>query len=214
MKFSKKGLELIEMYDAMAKEGYDRVDEQRIEVAFSDFELRPYRSQIRSILNEHSISTVLDYGCGGSDWSAKGFDDESNNSAVEYFRLENAFRYEPARDLDERQKVDCVVSFDVLEHIFISDVPAVLRDMFSYASKAIVLNAACYSAAAKLPNGENAHITVRPPAWWKGMVDSIAVEYPDIAIYLFCSPGWRNSSVFPMWSANMWQESRSFVVDN
>ena len=214
IKFSRKGQELIRMYEKMAKEGYDRIDEQRIDVAFSDFELRPYRDQICSIFNEHSISTVLDYGCGGSDWMAKGFDDTSNKSAVEYFGLQNAYRYEPARDLDERQQVDCVLSFDVLEHVFISDVPSVLRDMFSYASKTIILNAACYSAAAQLPNGENAHITVRPPAWWKGMVDSIAVEFPDISIYLFCSPAWRNSSVFPVWSANMWQESSSFVVDN
>jgi len=214
MKFSKKGSELIEMYEKMASKGYDRVDSQRIEVAFSDFELRPYRTQIHSIFSKHAISTVLDYGCGGSDWSAKGFDDETNKSAVDYFELQRSYRYEPARNLDERQKVDCVVSFDVLEHIFISDIPLVLRDMFSYASKAIILNAACYSAAAKLPNGENAHITVRPPAWWKGMVDCISVEYPEIEIYLFCSPAWRNSSVFPMWSANRWQESGSFVVEN
>ena len=158
-KFSKKGQELIKMYEKMARDGYDRVGRQRVDDAFSDFELRPYREKILPVFNDYSISSVLDYGCGGSDWRSYGFDDESNQSAIEYFKLQNAYRYEPARDIDERQRVDCVISFDVLEHIFISDVPSVLRDMFLYASKLMVLNVACYPAAAKLPNGENAHIS-------------------------------------------------------
>lgn len=213
-KLSKKGQELIGLYKKMASEGYDRVDHKRVDNAFSDFELRACRPQILSIFNQHSISTVLDYGCGGSDWRASGFDDVSNQSAIEYFKLQNAYRYEPARDTDERQRVDCVVSFDVLEHIFISDIPFVLRDMFSYASKLIVLNVACYPAAAKLPNGENAHITVRHPTWWKGMVDSISIEYPTTSVCLLCSTGWRKGSMLPVWNASMWQESSTFVVDN
>lgn len=214
LKFSNKGQELIQMYGTMVKEGYDRVDQQHVENAFSDFELRAYKAQILPILNQHSISTVLDYGCGGSDWRASGFDETSHQSAIEYFNLKDAFRYEPARAIDERQRVDCVVSFDVLEHIFIADVPSVLRDMFSYASKLIVLNVACYPAAAKLPNGENAHITVRHSHWWKGMVDSISVEYPATSVWLICSTGWRVSTAYPIWSANMWQESSTFVVEN
>jgi hypothetical protein len=157
---------------------------------------------------------VLDYGCGGSDWLASGFDVVSNLSAIQYFNLQKTYRYEPARNIDERQRVDCVVSFDVLEHIFVSDVPCVLRDMFSYAAKLIVLNVACYPAAAKLPNGENAHVTVRHPIWWKGMVDSISIEYPNTSVCLICSLEWRKSKAFPVWNANMWQESSTFVVDN
>jgi hypothetical protein len=210
--FSKKGQRLIQLYETMAKEGYERADHQRVDVAFSDFELRPYRAEILPVFKKHHISTVLDYGCGGSDWRTAGFDEASGHSAVEYFKLQNAYRYEPARNLDERQPVDCVISFDVLEHIFISDVPAVLRDMFSYATKLIILNVACYPAAAKLPNGENAHITVRPPMWWKGVVDSISVEYPDISVFLICSTGWRKSNAFPGWNADMWQQGDSFVV--
>jgi hypothetical protein len=210
---SKKGRELINLYEQMVREGYERTDQTKVDNAFSDFELRAYRADLRSIFNEHAISTVLDYGCGGSDWQCDGFDDTTGQSAIEYFKLQKTYRYEPARNLDERQTVDCVISFDVLEHIFISDVPSVLRDMFSYATKLIVINVACYPAAAKLPNGENAHITVRHPIWWKGMVDSIAVEYPNVVIYLICSTGWRNSNAFPPWSGNTWLKSNSFVIN-
>lgn len=210
--FSKKGQELIGMYETMANDGYERADQQQVEVAFSDFELRAYRAQILPIFNQRSINSVLDYGCGGSDWQAKEFDEESGKSAVEYFGLKQAYRYEPARNIDERQSVDCVLSFDVLEHIFVSDVTPVLRDMFSYASKLVVLNVACYPAQAKLPNGENAHITVRHPLWWKGVVDSVSIEYPDISVCLICSTEWRKSNAFPIWNSGMWQESSSFVI--
>ena len=212
--FSRKGRELIKMYEQMAREGYERSDQVRVDDAFSDFELRAYRPRIRNIFKKYAINTVLDYGCGGSDWHAVGFDEVTGLSAKEYFNLHSVYRYEPARELDERKRVECVISFDVLEHIFISDVPYVLRDMFSLATKLLVLNVACYPAAAQLPNGENAHVTVRHPAWWKGMVDSIAVEFPDIVIYLICSTGWRKSSAFPEWSAGMWQENSTFVINN
>lgn len=211
---SAKGKSLVELYATMATKGYDRTDLQHVDVAFSDFELRAYREQIQTLFNEHAISTILDYGCGGSDWRTSGFDEASGQSAIDFFNLRKAHRYEPARDIDERQKADCVISFDVLEHIFIADVPFVLRDIFSYATKLVALNVACYPAAAKLPNGENAHITVRNAPWWKGMLDSISAEYPTIFVYLMCSEGWRNSVHFPIWSANMWQESSTFVVDN
>lgn len=211
--FSSKGRQLIELYGQMACEGYDRNDQQHVEVAFSDFELRPFRPQIREIMQSHGIRTVLDYGCGGSDWEQQGFDD-NGQSAVEYFALEAARRYEPARAIDERQPVDCVVSFDVLEHIFIADVPSVLRDLYSYAGKLVILNVACYSAAALLPNGENAHITVRPPIWWKGMVDSITPEFPHVTTCLICSTAWRQATAFPQWSGEGWQASETFVIAN
>ena len=213
LEVSAKGKQLLKMYRQMAEEGYDRTDGRKVVDAFSDFELRAYRPQIRQSIDQYSVSTVLDYGCGGSDWNMPEFDD-SGQSALEFFNLQNAYRYEPARQLDERQKVDCVISFDVLEHIFISDVPAVLRDMFSYAGKLLLLKVACYPAAAKLPNGENAHVTVREPAWWKGMLNCISVEYPDVTVFLICSIGWRNSSAFPAWTAKEWQESSTFVVNN
>ncbi len=214
LKLSKKGQDLIALYEKMAIDGYDRVDETHVDSAFNDFELRAYRGQILPTFKEHSISTVLDYGSGGSNWEINGFDEETGVSAIDYFGLKKTHLYEPARDIDERQPVDCVVSFDVLEHIFISDVPAILRDMLSYATTLVVINVACYPAAAKLPNGENAHITVRPAIWWKGMVDSIVVEYPKPSIMLICSTGWRKSDAFSLWSGDSWQDSSTFVVDN
>ncbi|NQV48023.1 MAG: hypothetical protein HQ504_09600 [Rhodospirillaceae bacterium] len=211
MELSAKGQQLVSLYEQMVRDGYDRTDGIKVDVAFSDFELRVYRPQLQELMAKFAVRTVLDYGSGGSDWQAKGFDD-SGQSAIEYFSLENAYKYDPGRQLDERQKVDCVVSFDVLEHIFINDVPTVLRDLFSYAENLIILNVACYAAAAMLPNGENAHVTVRSADWWKGMVDSISIEYPQVSVLMITSAGWRQSSAGPVWRPQSWLDGEPFVV--
>ncbi|MEG3640134.1 hypothetical protein [Magnetococcus sp. PR-3] len=211
-KLSPKGQQLIELYTQMAKEGYEREDGEREDVAFSYFELRAYRTHMAPLFKEQGIRSVLDYGCGGSDWTQKNFHPETGQCAQDYFGLDVVNRYEPARALDQREVVDAVLCFDVLEHIFISDIPNMLRDIFSYARKLVILNIALYPAAAKLANGENAHITLRDPQWWKGMVDAISVEYPQIQVYLICSQAWHKSINFPMWRAEDWQQQEGFVV--
>ena len=156
------------------------------------------------------IEDVLDYGCGGSDWNAPGF--ANGISAVEFFGLRTVHRYEPARDIDERALVDCVVCFDVLEHVYVSDVAAVLRDILSHANKLVILNVACYEANALLPNGENAHITVRNPHWWKGVLDTISVEFPAVSIDLICSPQYNQMQAFPTFSDQQRQADDKFCI--
>ena len=210
---SNKGNALISLYDTMVVDGYERKDATFVKDAFGDFELRVYAADIASIFSNEYINSTLDYGCGGSNWNEPGFEPETKKSAKEYFNLETVYHYEPSRGIDERTQADCVVSFDVLEHIHILDVANVLRDIFSYAKKICLFNIACYPAAAKLPNGENAHITVRPKLWWKGVIDMIAVEYPHIRVYLITSIAWQKSELVPTFSAQEWIEQENFVVD-
>lgn len=207
---SSKQQALIDMYSVMARDGYDTADRQRVEVAFSDMEVRAFKDLVKPLLAQHEVRSLLDFGCGGSDYLAAGFSDEMN--AKDFFGLEQVHLYEPARGIDQRQRCDAVFCFDVLEHIFVTDVPRIIRELFSYAGKLLVINVACYPARALLPNGENAHITVRQPLWWKGMVDSIAIEYPDVAVQLWCSVGWRNAQGYPVYKARDWLEQDGFVV--
>ena len=39
--------------------------------------------------------------------------------AREYFGLRAVYRFEPTRNVDQRQRVDAVLCFDVLEHVFV-----------------------------------------------------------------------------------------------
>jgi len=213
-KLSNKGQQLIEMYKAMANDGYMRADGEarKPEDVFSDFESRFYRSSIKEQFIKYDIKTILDYGCGGSDWTSKNFS-QNSESAQEFYNLDQCFRYEPARDLDERRQVDCVLNFDVLEHVFIADVEATLNDIFSYAKKLVILNIACYPANALLPNGENAHITVRNSFWWKSQLDNFALKYPNVYIQLLTSDDFRKTKSYPVYRGKDWVDSENFVTE-
>ena len=208
--FTQKGTQLIEMYNNMADNGYDTSRGPRVTSAYNDFELVKFRHAVAEKFSKFEVESVLDYGCGGSDWENQIIFD--GKSAKDFFELETVHRYEPARNVDERTGVDAVVCFDVMEHIFVSDVPNVLRDILSYASTLAIINVACYRANALLPNGENAHVTQRPPHWWKGMLDSICPEFPHVSVFLLCSTAYNKASQFPVFSDVLRQADPSFEI--
>ena len=109
----------------------------------------------------------------------------------DYVGLKKIYQFEPARDLKKKGKFDMVLSFDVLEHIFIADLPWVINDIFSKANKCVLINVACYEAAALLPNGENAHITLRHPLWWLGQIECISTLHKNVAWGLFTSQNYN-----------------------
>ena len=127
-----------------------------------------------------------------------------------FTKIEQVDAYLKGRNLKTHQKKTRKTNFDVLEHIYVSDVATVLRDIFSHAKKLVILNVACYEANALLPNGENAHITVRNPHWWKGALDLISVEYPSVAIDLICSPQYNQMQAFPTFSDSQRQSDDRF----
>jgi hypothetical protein len=203
--------QLIALYAQMAESGYNTIDNQKIDVAFSDMEINKFKNYIKNLFEQFEIKTVLDYGCGGSDYQSPGFADEL--SALEFFGLTEAFLYEPARNIDTRQEADAVICFDVLEHVFISDIPATIRDLFRHSKKLLIVNVALYKARALLPNGENAHITVRPALWWKGMFDAIAIEFPHVSVQILCSPAYLHAESFDLYRAADWEESPFFETN-
>tara|TARA_Y100001968_G_scaffold322175_1_gene357797 strand:- start:663 stop:1475 length:813 start_codon:yes stop_codon:yes gene_type:complete len=219
IELSLKGQKLIEIYEQMALKGYQRSDGKFINKkdnqlsSFSSFQLRRFQNILLPYFKKFQIKSVLDYGCGGSNWELEGFDFKSPKSAKEFFLLEKIFLYEPALKIDQRKKADCVTCFDVLEHIFISDITKTLRDIFKLSQKLVVLNIACYKAAALLPNGENAHITVRDPLWWKGLIDSITVDFPDINVLLACSKTYNTIQLFECWKGSEWNKNPKFEID-
>ena len=94
----------------------------------------------------------------------------------------------------------------------IFNVSKILTEIFENATRCVVLNIACYPAAALLPNGENAHITVRHPHWWKGMVDAVATKFPDIETFLICSETYMSGVIFDTWRSSSWHESPDFLI--
>ena len=213
LKLSKQGKNLVKLYERMVVEGYNRQDGSKVENTYNDFELKKFRNVCKECISNRSIKTVLDYGGGGSDWDAPGFEPTNGASAKQFFGVKKVTTFEPARNQMEKRASDCVVCMDVLEHIFITDIANLVDELFSLTKKLLVINVACYKAAALLPNGENAHITVRSPDWWKGVIDSAAVKYPDVKVLLICSQTYKNGVIFQPFKSKDWHSSNKYSIE-
>ena len=186
--------ELLSFYKQMAENGYHRNDGTFVEKVYSDAEPHKFAEQIKKIVEHFNAKNGLDYGSGGSDLNKTKL--VNGEKFIDYIGLKKIKSFEPARNKKKKDKCDIVLCFDVLEHVFINDVPWVINDLFKYATKCIVINVACYNAAALLPNGENAHITVRPPSWWLGQIECISSLHPEIYWALFTSEGYNNAKFY------------------
>lgn len=205
--------DLIDLYGQMAREGYKEINGSERKVVYSDMEIRKFKDPVRKLIKAFECKTLLDYGCGGSDYDTIPFDNTGINGR-DYFDLEKIYYYEPARNIDQRTKADVVVCFDVLEHIWINDIVFTLRDIFQYANKLVIINVACYSASALLPNGDNAHITVRDPNWWSGVVNAVCMEnFPDLAVQLYCSPTYKTATDMGCYSMAEFEKMETFVAN-
>lgn len=193
---SKKYQELLDHYATMARDGYDRRLGDRVTKAYSDQEALKFRDELKPLFKQFGIKSVLDYGGGGGHWAEKQVPE--GGALTEYLSVETYHVFEPARDIDQRDQCDAVVCFDVMEHIYLADVGYVLNDIFSLARRLVVINVATYKANALLPTGENAHITCRPPQWWKGAVEVIAAAHPDLSIQLYASEAHSKATKFPL----------------
>ena len=85
------------------------------------------------------------------------------------------------------------------------------RIVFSF-KKLLVVNVACYKANALLPNGENAHITVRSPDWWKGVFDAISIGYENIEVMLICSNTFTSGVIFESFKFGDWASTEGFTT--
>ncbi len=178
--------ELLAVYQQMHREG---VPDQKIaaEKTFPGTTALLYATPVRDlIINTHS-KTMLDYGCGkGQQYKMRDmpmYDGSICPSLQSFWKLDSITCYDPAypefMTLPEG-KFDGVICTDVLEHCPEEDMPWILDTLFSYATKFVFATAACYPAKKTLPNGDNAHITLRPPQWWQQLLGVVAARHPGI----------------------------------
>jgi len=120
--------------------------------------LKRYLPQIEEVIKEHNIDTnsILDYGCGKSLYHPKGWNATRYDPAVPHFEVKP----------EKGKKFDLVICTDVLEHIPETSLPTIIDELFSYSSKYVFATAATKPAGKVLPNGMNAHATVKPKEWW------------------------------------------------
>lgn len=112
--------------------------------------------EILPLIKEINPKSILDYGCGQS-------------KLIEMLPCEKRYRYDPAIEkysiLPTTNQVDLVLCIDVLEHIPLEDLNETLV-MIRHFSDNVIFDIGIQSATHILPNGQNAHCTVKTIEWW------------------------------------------------
>lgn len=118
-----------------------------------------YIDEVCLIIDYLKPKTVLDYGCGKANLIKE---------LVHRYPDVEFYGYDPAiegRNKLPIDKADLVINTDVLEHIPEEELPNVVKNISSISENAFfgLHHALAYTI---LPNGENAHCTVKPPIWY------------------------------------------------
>jgi hypothetical protein len=136
---------------------------------FRGYSILPYVPELMSLIRNSNISSCLDYGCGrGEAWEL--------HNLKKLFDLKDLYLYDPTiAEFQNRpnNQVDLVICIDVMEHVPEHCVEEVLDDVAFFAKKAIFFNISTRPAAKVLPNGSNAHQTVRPREWWQEKINTM-----------------------------------------
>jgi hypothetical protein len=146
--------------------------------------LPPQAGHIKRLIALTGAHTILDYGSGkGQQYQPLPFTDPGGTVhlgirawwGVEVRCYDPG--YPPYAALPEG-KFDGVISTDVLEHCPEEDMPWIVAELFACATRFVFANVACFPARKRLPNGQNAHCTVRPLKWWRELIEKVAARHP------------------------------------
>lgn len=155
---------------------------------FNGFSMIPHAETIRNFLVKTGARTVMDYGSGkGLQYRNVAIelpDGSTFENVVAYWGLDKVTCFDPG--VPEFQKMpegrfDAVVCTDVLEHCPEEDLPWILEEMAAKAAKFLFATVALYPAAKILPNGENAHCTLKSPDWWQRLFEDVLAGRPELS---------------------------------
>ena len=137
---------------------------------FNGFSIAIHLPEIADMIKNSNIETLLDYGCG----KAKGWY-RGKYAHVIGIKPENVYLYDPCvPDVNTypTKQFDIVTCTDVMEHVPEDGIPTVLTNIFSLAKKAAFITIATRPAKKMLTPEINAHLTVKPPEWWREQINT------------------------------------------
>lgn len=125
--------------------------------AFPGRSWRAHVDTLRRLVPGIDSKIILDYGCGPLGGLSECFGD-------------NVIAYDPFVEkysaLPWGRRFDLVFSSDVLEHMRISAIDELLAQIRRARPQYLFLNISTRPAFKRLPNGANAHLTIKPAEWW------------------------------------------------
>lgn len=177
---------LLEGYRTMHADGEKFMNVAPVDT-FPGFTLLSEAHHIKRVIDRTGALNVLDYGSGkGRQYDARGVrlaSGEVAESIVDYWGIDYVHCYDPSVasfSSPPQGTFHGVVSTDVLEHCPEEDLPWIVTEMFAYAERFLYASVACFPAKKRLPSGENAHCTIRPPEWWAELFRRIAAGAPGV----------------------------------
>lgn len=176
--------ELLAQYRKLHREGEPSIN-LPTEKTFPGTSVFPQARRIKAMIEKSGATSLLDYGCGkGQQYEARAInvpDAGVFESLQDFWDIDYIFRYDPAYEKFSRRPettFDGVICTDVLEHCPAEDLPWIVRELFSFANKFVFASVAGHAAKKTLPNGENAHCTQKPGAWWQDLFEAVSSEFP------------------------------------
>jgi len=177
---------LVDMYRDMHQRG-ERFLGLAPEATFTGRSLEKEAPRIKRLIDRTGALTLLDYGSGkGRQYDPKRFvvpGEGEWDGVIDYLGVDEVTCFDPGYPPYSKlptTRFDGVVCTDVLEHCPEEDVDWIIDEIFSFAERFVYLAIACYPADKRLPSGENAHCTIRPPEWWRAVVDRATAERPGL----------------------------------
>ncbi len=184
---SKRYERLIALYKKMHQEG-NLLLKVMPERSFPGKSLLPHIEQIKALIQKYAAETLLDYGCGKGALYAERHVLKSGISVPslqKWWGILELRLYDPAYD-PYMTLPDAVyhgvISTDVLEHCPVEDLPWIIDEIFHFSGKFVYLHVSCNPAVNFLPDGQNAHCTVKRKKWWDRLIYGIANHYPSLEV--------------------------------
>ena len=161
----------------------NHAERQRGIVSYQDhWPIEHHSPAIAYLAKKFNVNTILDYGCSdGTQYTAMRLH--------ERFGYPLPYLYEPSISFLSQfpaRTFDMVVCTDVMEHVPEPLVSQVLARIIAYADLVAYFSIADNPAYLILPNGENAHCTLKPVQWWIEKIQEAKalIQKPNLKVYL------------------------------
>jgi hypothetical protein len=151
---------------------------------FSGNGVLKHRESLVQFSDRIGAASGIDYGCG------KGYQYDLDKTGG--YSLEAALGYAPYRydpgvstyEIPPDVEADLVWCVDVLECVPEEDMGEIIADLARMAVKGLFVTVASYPSKKQLPDGRNAHLTIKNEDWWREQFAPLAVERPDLKLVL------------------------------
>lgn len=142
--------------------------------------LMPWCAEIKLLVMEYGTKSILDYGCGKA-WCYERIKVQDWWGVMPTLYDPGLSRYatKPAGTFGG------VICSDVMEHLAEDDVGHYLREIWDYTAFGgwCVMSICCRPANSILPDGRNAHQTVKPEAWWRERIGAVFVTGKQLQLH-------------------------------